>query len=186
MAARGGKRPDACAAARLQYYVEANARGFSITFLSRFLEGHYWSSGPEGDISATRDSRGAGRERLPFAEDRHRSTKCAQIFCNVICAYRPETQGPCRSNELAMLFFVIRKHCYVRAGNGSSEPPLALDGESAGLDISARVNDEQIDVLSALFSRVVCHESGAEAIDSDFVRHSQPFFLKYSFSSFVR
>lgn len=165
----------------MQNYVEADARRFSVTLRKRFLEGHYRSSNPEGDISATLDRRGVGRERLLFAEVRHRSTKCAQIFCNVICADRPETLGPCRSNELAMLFFVIRKHCYVRAGNGSSETPLALDGESAGLDICARVNDEQIDVLSSLLGRVVCHESGAEAIDSDFVRHSQPFFLKYSF-----
>lgn len=58
----------------------------------------------------------------------------------------PETHGPRRSNELAVLFFAIRKRSDVRAGDASSEPSLARNGEFAGLGIGAGVNDEQINV----------------------------------------
>ncbi len=52
--------------------------------------------------------------------------------------------------------------------------------------MGAGVNDEQINVLGNSFVLVVRDEGGTEAVYRDAERHSQPCFLKYTFSSSVR
>lgn len=77
-----------------------------------------------------------------------------------------------------MLFFAVRQHGDVRAGDNVNQPTLARNRELAGCGIGSRVDDQQINVIGGRFGRACLGEGGAEAMDDNAARHSQPCSLK--------